>query len=565
MMLALAILCWGVVDFSSVGSPVAIVLAAGPPPPPASASSPPRAAAPVASAAKSPSKPENQLGPLGYIGDVVTYHYNVGRQGFTQYEKVLTPANVNSKTFGLIGFFPVDGLVDAQPLYLYKIPLGPNLHNILYVATENDSVYAFDADHGQQLWKASGLLQGETPSDDLGCELITPTIGITSTPVIDRQRGAIYLVAMSKDSSGNYHQRLHALDLTSGAELFGGPTEIAATYPGTGDNSYNGQVVFDPRLYAERVSLLEYGGKIYMAFTSHCDVRPYTGWVLAYDALTLKQTSVLNITPNGNSGAVWMSGAGLAADYDGYIYLLSGNGTFDTTLDNNGMPVNGDFGNCFLKIATSPKLAVADYFTMYDTVTESYYDLDLGSGGVVVLPDLYDDQGEVHRLAVGGGKNTDIYAADRDNMGKFDHDQDDIYQEILAALQYSMYAAPAYFNNTVYFGAANNILKAFTISNAKLSILPASQTSTAFIYPGTTPSVSANLGTNAIVWAVENTNPAVLHAYDATNLATEFYNSNQAGSRDQFGPGNKFITPVIVNGQVFVGTQTGVAQFGLLP
>ena len=301
VMFGLAILCWAV-NRSNFGSPATSVLAGGLPASPASTSSPLRTAAPVASSAKRPSKPENQPGPIGYIGDVVTYHYNVGRQGFTQYEKVLTPANVNSTSFGLVGFFPVDGKVDGQPLYLYKVPIGPNIHDVLYVVTENDSVYAFDADHGQVLWQVSAAPPGETPSDDLGCGLITPTIGITATPVIDRQRGAIYVVAMTKDSSGNYHQRLHALDLTSGKELFGGPTEIAATYPGNGDGSQNGQVIFDPKQYDERAALLEYGGKIYLAFSSHCDHRPYTSWVMAYDALTLQQTSVINLEPNAYDG-----------------------------------------------------------------------------------------------------------------------------------------------------------------------------------------------------------------------------------------------------------------------
>ena len=526
--------------------------------------SPPHVAASLALPLRRLTRPR-QYGVIGYTGDVTTYHYNAARQGFTQYETVLTPANVNANTFGLLRFFPVDGKVDAQPLYLYRMPIGASIHNVLYVVTENDSVYAFDADHGQRLWKASTVGSGETVSDDVGCDAISPTIGITATPVIDRQRGAIYLVAATQDASGNYHHSLHALDLTTGKELFGGPTEIAATYPGSGDGSQNGQVIFDPKQYAERTALLEYGGKIYLAFTSHCDNRPYTGWLMAYDGLTLKQTSVLNLTPNGNSGAIWMSGGGLAADSQGNIYLLNGNGTFDTTLDGQGMPILGDFGNCFLKISTSPKLAVADYFTMYNTVQETGYDQDLGSGGVVVLPDLYDNQGQVHHLAVGAGKDTNIYVVNRDNMGKFNPNNDDaIYQEIDGALSTGVWASPAYFNNTVYYGNFGHSLKAFSISNAKLSTSPTSQTPDGFHYPGTTPSVSANMGSNAIVWAVENFKPAVLRAYDATNLANELYTSSQAGSRDQFGPGNKFITPVIANGKVFVGTQTGVAEFGLL-
>ncbi len=512
--------------------------------------------------------PVRQEGFIGYAGDVLTYHYNATRQGQNTLESVLTPSNVNSNSFGKVGFFSVDGKVDAQPLYVYKLPGQFHVQNTLFVVTENDSAYAFDADAGTQSWKVSALLPGETPSDDHGCSQISPQIGIPDTPVIDRRNGpngAIYFVAMSKDSGGNYHQRLHALDLKTGAELFGGPTEIQATYPGTGDGSQNGMVIFAPGQFAERAGLLELGGVVYIAFTSHCDFRPYTGWLMGYNALTLAQTSVLDVTPNGNEGAIWMAGTGLAGDSGGNIYFLDGNGTFDTTLNGQGFPINGDYGNAFMKVSTSPKLAVADYFNMYNTVQESDSDEDLGSGGAMVLPDLTDNNGQVHHLAVGAGKDSNIYVVNRDNMGKFNPNNNNaIYQELAGALPGGVWANPAYFNNTVYYGSVGNPLKAFPISNAMLATSPSSQSPTSFEYPGTSPAVSANGTSNGIVWAVENSNPAVLHAYDATNLAKELYNSNQAGSRDQFGPGNKFITPVIVNGKVFVGTQTGVAEFGLL-
>ncbi len=512
--------------------------------------------------------PAGQAGFIGYAGDVLTYHYTPSRQGQNTQETALAPSNVNSTTFGKVGFFAVDGRVDAQPLYAYRLPGQFHTQNTLFVVTEHGSAYAFDADSGGQSWQVTTLASGETPSDDHGCGQITPEVGITNTPVIDRQRGpngAMYLVAMSKDSSGNYHQRLHALDLKTGAELFGGPVEIQATYPGTGDGSQNGQVIFAPGQFAERAGLLESGGIIYLAFTSHCDARPYTGWVMGYNALTLAQTSVIDVTPNGNEGAIWMAGTGLAGDSQGNIYFLDANGTFDTTLDGNGFPINGDYGNAFMKLSTSGKLAVADYFNMYNTVQESNNDEDLGSGGAMLLPDLMDNNGQVHHLAVGAGKDTNIYVVDRDNMGKFNPNNNNaIYQELVGVLPGGVWANPAYFNNTVYYGSVGQSLKAFPISNAKLASSPSSQTSTSFEYPGTSPSVSANGTSNGIVWAVENSNPAVLHAYDATNLANELYNSNQAGSRDQFGPGNKFITPVIVNGKVFVGTQTGVAEFGLL-
>jgi len=530
-------------------------------------SSLPRVSASLSLPIRKVSEPR-QYGFVGYVGDVLTYHYNAARQGFTPYETVLNTSNVNANSFGKVNFFSVDGKVDAQPLYVYRLPAMLHTQNTLFVVTEHGSAYAFDADAGTLTWKVTTLATGETTSGDHGCSQISPEIGITATPVIDRQRGrngAMYLVAMSKDSSGNYHQRLHALDLATGAELFGGPVEIQATYPGSGDGSQNGQVIFAPGQYAERSGLLELGGVIYIAFTSHCDFRPYTGWVMGYNAATLAQTSVIDVTPNGNEGAIWMAGTGLAGDSQGNIYFLDGNGTFDTTLNSQGFPINGDYGNAFIKLSTSPKLAVADYFNMYNTVQESNSDEDLGSGGAILLPDLNDNNGQVHHLAVGAGKDSNIYVVNRDNMGKFNPDNNNaIYQEVVGALPGGVWANPAYFNNTVYYGSVSRPLKAFPISNAMLANSPSSQTPTSFGYPGTSPAVSANGTSNGIVWAVENSNPAVLHAYDATNLAKELYNSNQMGSRDQFGAGNKFITPLIVNGKVFVGTQTGVAEFGLL-
>ncbi|HZP23614.1 MAG TPA: pyrrolo-quinoline quinone [Terriglobales bacterium] len=524
------------------------------------------------SGAASPAPPD-PAGPnlsIPYPTDVLTYHYNVFRQGMTLQETTLTPSNVNMTTFGKVGFLSVDGKVDAQPLYVNKQFINGSLNDTVYTVTENDSVYAFSAETGRQFWRVSVLQSGETPSDDHGCGQISPQIGITNTPVIDKaagRNGAIYFVAMTKDSSGHYHQRLHALDLMSGAELFGGPTEIQATYPGTGDGSQNGMVIFNPGQFAERAGLLEFGTTIYLAFTSHCDARPYTGWVMAYNARTLAQTSVIDVTPNGNEGAIWMTGDGLAADAQGNIYFLDGNGTFDTTLNAQGFPINGDFGNAFVKLNTngSGQLQVADYFNMFNTVQESNQDEDLGSGGVLILPDLTDNNGQVHHLAVGAGKDTNIYVVNRDNMGKWNaSNNNQVYQEIQGALPGGVWSKPAYFSNTVYYGDVGDNLKAYTISNAKLSTAPTSQTTNSFPYPGTTPSVSSNQGTNGIVWAVANSNPAVLYAFDATNLAHQLYNSNQAGTRDQFGPGNKFITPIVANGRVFVGTQTGVAVFGLL-
>jgi Bacterial Ig-like domain (group 2)/PQQ enzyme repeat len=500
--------------------------------------------------------------------DVLTYHNDNARSGQNLNETILGLSNVNSATFGKVGFFTADGKVDAQPLYLSNVVIpGQGTHNVLYVATEHDSLYAFDASTGAVLWRVSLLGPRETTSDDRGCFQVAPEIGITATPVIDRTsgpNGAIYVVAMSKDGLGNYFQRLHALDVTTGAELFGGPKNIQAAFPGTGAGSSGGNVIFDPKQYKERPALVLLNGIVYTSWASHCDFAPYTGWVIGYNASTLAQTSVLNLTPNGSGGAIWMSGAGPAVDAAGNIYFLDGNGTFDTTLDSNGFPNQGNFGNSFLKLSTSSGLAVADYFATFDTVQQSNGDQDLGSGGALVLPDLTDASGQVRHLAVGAGKDKNIYVVSRDAMGKFNPSSNNAYQEIQGVLSGAVFSMPAYFNNAVYLGAVGDAIKAFAISNARLSSTPTSQTRTAFGYPGATPSISANGTTNAILWAAENGSSAALHAYDATNLSHELYNSNQAGSRDQFGPGNKFITPTIANGQVYVGATNGVAVFGLL-
>jgi hypothetical protein len=501
--------------------------------------------------------------------DVTTYHNDVARTGQNLSETILTPSSVNSTNFGKLFVATADGDVAAQPLYLGGVTISGGTHNVLYIVTEHGSVYALDADTGASLWQISTLQSGETTSDDHGCDQITPEIGITATPVIDRKAGAngtIYVVGMSKDGSGGYHQRLHALDLTTGAEQFSGPKEIQATYPGSGDNSDGTNVIFDPGQYAERAGLLLLNGVIYTTWTSHCDIRPYTGWIMGYDQNTLDQVTVLNVTPNGNEGAIWMSGTAPAADSSGNIYALDANGVFDSTLDGNGFPNQGDYGNAFLKISTTnKKLAVADYFEMSNQSAENSTDQDLGSGGALVLPDLTNGSGQTVHLAVGAGKDGNIYVVNRDSMGKFDPGSNHIYQQLSGGAGGPVFSMPAYFNNTIYYSPIGGNIRAFAINNAQLSTSPTSQSSNSFPYPGGTPSISANATSGAILWAVENSSVAVLHAYDATNLANELYNSNQAsGARDQFGAGNKFVTPTITNGKVYVGTPNGVAAFGLL-
>ena len=508
------------------------------------------------------------LVPAAFSQNVLTYHNNNARTGLNAAETTLTLSNVNSASFGKLFTVTVDGLVDGEPLYLSAVPIpGSGTHNLLIVVTENDSVYAFDADTGGAIWHISTLGAGETSSDDRGCSQVTPQIGITSTPVIRRpagSNGVIYTVAMSKNSSGDYFQRLHALDATTGKELYNGPVTITAKYPGTGDNSSGGDVVFDPAQYKERSGLLLAGETVYLTWASHCDIRPYTGWVMGYNATTLAQKTVINVTPNGNEGAIWGSGAGLTADGSGNIFFLDANGVFDTTLTSGGFPSSGDYGNAFIRLTTSGELAVADYFEMDNGVQESNGDVDLGSSGALLLPPMKDASGNTWNLAVGAGKDSNLYIVNRESMGKFNPNSNGNYQELSGALPGGIWSMPAYANGRLYYGPVGQPILEFQFQDAKLLATPVAKTNNSFGYPGATPSISSNKGSNAIVWAAENTNPAVLHAYNAKTLV-ELYNTNQAASgRDHFGAGNKYITPMIINGKVYVGTTTGVGVFGLL-
>ena len=499
--------------------------------------------------------------------DVVTYKYDASRSGQNTAESKLTLTNVSSASFGKLYNLTVDGKVDAQPLFVSSLAIAGTTHDVVFVETEHGSVYAFDANLGTLLWQVSLLASGETTSDERGCGQVTPEIGITATPVIDRSAGAhgtMYVVAMSKDSSANYHQRLHAIDLTTGAELLSGPTEITATYSASS---------FAPGQYEERAALLLLNGTIYTTWTSHCDIGPYGGWIIAFNQSTLALSATLNVALGASGSgfssqgpAIWMSGGGPAADSSGNVYLLTANGRFETTLNGGGFPSGGDYGNSFLKLSASGStLSVADYFAMSGEVAESGGDTDLGSGGILLLPDLTDATGTVRHLSVGAGKDGNIYVVNRDNMGKFSSVGNNIWQEIDGALGGGIWSTPAYFNANVYYGPQGASLKAFSVSGAKLSTAPSSQTSTHFPFPGTLPVVSANGTGNAIVWAYENSSPAVLHAYSASNLANELYNSGQAANaRDQFGAGNKFIVPLVVNGKVFVASTNSVAIFGLL-
>jgi hypothetical protein len=503
--------------------------------------------------------------------DVLTYHYDTMRSGQNLNETVLTPSNVNSASFGLLHLLAADGPVDAAPLVVTRLTIGGAAHNVVYIATENDSIYAYDADTGALLQQVSLLGSGETPSDSRSCYQVTPTIGITATPVIDRSvgpNGTMYVVAMSRDSSGTHYQRLHALDLTTLADRLT-PVVIQASYPGSAYGA-GGQVAFVAEQYKERGALLLSQGQVFTVWASHCDAGSYNGWVIAYDAATLAQSAVLNLTPNGAQGGIW-DVAGMAVDSTGALYTLLGNGIFDTTLTGSGLPAHQDYGNAAVKLSLSgTTLAVTDYFTSWDTTAQSQGDVDLGSGSPLLIPDQVDSAGTTRHLMLAAGKDAALYLLDRDNMGKYNGNvasSDAIYQALPGALAQGVYSAPVYFQNCIYFAEVGGTLKQYALSLARLPATPTSQSAATFGYPGASPSISANGSSNAIVWAVES-NPgsaAVLHAYNAANLATQYYDSTQAaGSRDAFGNGNKFITPVVANGKVFVGTTSSVAVFGLL-
>src|SRR6185437_7667550 len=499
--------------------------------------------------------------------DVLTYHNDAMRTGQDLTEALLTPQNVNATSFGKLRLLPADGLVDAAPLIVSGISLGGVKRNVVYIASEHDSVYAYDADSGEPLLHTSLLGSGESSSDARGCSQVAPEIGITATPVIDRSagpNGTLFVVAMSRDASGNYHQRLHALDLQTLADRLPATT-IQASAPGNGPDSVGGSLQFDPKQYKERAALLLVNGQIYLAFASHCDIPPYTGWIMSYVEATLAQSAVLQLTPNGSEGAIWDVG-GLAADAAGNLYATVANGTFDTTLDAHGMPDAQDYGNAALRLtATGASLTIADYFTPANTAAESANDVDLGAGSVVLLMDQTDNAGTMLHLMTVGGKDANLYVLDRDHLGHFNSSSNAIYQQI--SLGGGLFCAPVYFNGRVYVGDVGGTLQAFSFANAQLPATASSQSAQTFAYPGTSPAISAQGSANAILWALESApgSAAVLHAYNPANLGEEYYNSAQAGaSRDSFGNGNKFITPVIANGKVFIGTPNGVAVFGLL-
>lgn len=507
--------------------------------------------------------------------NVATYHNDNARTGRNSLETILTPANVNADNFGRIITYPVDGYVYAQPLYLHQITIpGKGKHNVVFVATQHNSLYAFDADSFQPaLWSVN--FGPSLPNGDVGTEDIVPEIGITGTPVIDAYRKILFVVSKTKETvQGNtrYVQRLHAIDVTTGAEEPGSPTEIQAVVNGIGDgNDGQGHVPFDVLRQNQRPALLQLGHVIYIAWASHGDNIPYHGWVMGYnyDGQKFTQTSVFNSTPNGvtdpsgyplGAGGIWMAGGGPASDAAGNIYFEVGNGSFDPNSLTANAP-NGNYGDSFVKLsAVNGVLKPADFFAPLNESWLNNTDTDLGSGGLVVLPN--EAGNDTHRhLLIGAGKEGKIYLVDRDNMGLFNIALDNVVQEMPNAIGGS-WSTPAYFKNKIYYGGVGDVLKAFSISNATLSSSPIAQSPTGYGYPGATPSVSSNGLTNGIVWAVENASNAVLHAYNAENISQELYNSEQSSGRDSMSGPVKFSVPTIADGKVFVGSQYNLNIFG---
>jgi hypothetical protein len=503
---------------------------------------------------------------------IPTGRFDNSRDGQNTNETVLTPANVNTNSFGVAFSLPLDGYMLAQPLVLANVALpGAGLHNLVFAATEHDSVYAFDADvNGPPLWQvsfidpAAGVTTIQCATDLQASSspgFYGPELGISGTPVIDPATGTIYVEANTKEVVGtvtNFVHRLHALDVVTGAEKFGGPVVIQGAVPGVGDgfDPVNG-VEFDAAKHMNRPALLLAGGVVCVMFTSHQDFPPYHGWVFAFNAYTLEQEGVFNTTPNGSAGGIWQAGSGPAADAAGNIYVETGNGTFDS--------VNQNYGDSVVKLSPVGGLSLLDYFAPANQLYLNLQDLDIGSAGLMLLPDAVGSAAHPH-LLVAGSKAGVFWLLDRDNLGQFNAAGDtQIVQEISGAAGY-MWVTPAYFNGMIYYCAAGDYAKAFAISNGVLNTSPISQSAATVGYPGSSLVVSANGVSNAIVWGIDSSanqgGPAVLNAYNATNLSLELYTSSQYAARDNPGLAVKYTIPAVANGKVYVGAVNTLSVFG---
>lgn len=542
----------------------------------------------TASSVADPARSGNASVDVTFLTGVLTYHNDNARTGQNLREKTLRPLNVGPSTFGKLFSFAVDGYVYAQPLFASNVPIAGRLYDVLFVATEHNSVYAFDANDatGAPLWHVSFIDPGRgittVPFQDTasppgyagpgtilpgGCGDLTPEIGITGTPVIDAATGTLYVVAKTREVAGStvsYEHRLHALDITSGVSRPGSGRALRASVPGTTTpNDGNGRVLFQALRQNQRAALLLANNIVSIAFSSHCTIRPYQGWVLTYDARTLDRLGAFNVTPDDpkGKGGIWHSGGGPAADASGNVFVMTGDGPFDAAADGN------NYSNSVLKLAAG-SLGVVDYFTPHNQLVLEATNADMSSGGPILLPD--QATGPPH-LIVSGGKQGIVYLLNRDNMGRFRAGSDSqIVQSFpggaCGAGTCAFFGTPAYFDKKVYTVAVGDGLKAYSLNGGQLNF--SARSTNTFRWPGATPSISANGSIDGIVWALETNGSgarAVLHAYNAANVAIELYSSDQNPVRDNPGPAIKFSVPTIANGKVYVGSQGSVSVFGLLP
>ena len=502
-----------------------------------------------------------------FVG-ILTNRYDNARDGLNANETILSASNVTPQFFGKLFSDSVDGNIYAESLYVPGVTINGQVHNVVYVATEHDSVYAFDADAGAApLWKTSFInpsnrittvdsntVSAKNPTP--GCVDITPEYGITATPVIDPSTNTIYVLANTSENGTNTY-RLHALDITTGQEKFGGPVLIQASSSGTGVDGD----VFDPTQELGRAGLLLVNGVVYLGFGSHCDLDPWHAWLLGYSASNLSQMFVYNATTNGSEGSVWGAGTGPSADQSGDIYVATGNGTFD---GNSG---GVDFSDSYLRMGVrNGAFGVVDSFTPFNDQSLQASDYDLGSGGLLMLPD--QSTGPAH-IMVGAGKEGKIYLVNRDNLGKFSPNSDNVLFEVPSPSENNIlnWSTPAYWNSNIYFIMSQDVARSYVLSNDSLSLV--SQGTHTFPFLGSQPVISANGTSNGILWTLESTkgssiNPVagVLHAYNALDLTQEYYNSNQNGSQDIPGPAVKFTVPSVANGKVYTGSTTQLDVFG---
>ena len=517
--------------------------------------------------------------------NVLTYHYDNSRQGQNTNETILTPQNVNGTNFGKLFSYAMDGYVYGQPLYVSGMTIpGQGIHNVIFAVTEHDSVYALDADSpagasGGVLWHNNLGISAPTPNTNFGNRYnggkyldVVPEMGITSTPVIDPASGTIYVDVFTIENS-NYYHRIHALNITNGTEQPYSPVLVSASIPGTGVGSVGGVLTFSAKQHLQRPALTLAGGILYVAYSGYADTDPYHGWIFGFNATNLLQLTnyVFNTTPNattavfgGNAGegGIWMSGNGLCVDTAKNLYFMVGNGSYNA--NNSG---GTEYGECFVKLSTTNKLAVADYFAPFNYSTLNGGDTDVGSGGALLLPDSAGSAAHPH-LIVGCGKEGRVYLIDRDNMGHFHSGNDSQIVQSFTGVINGMWSSPAYFNGRLFFQGNGDVLKCLAITNGVLGTSTLSQSTTSFGFPGATPTISANGTNNAIAWVIQSdaynsSGPAVLHAYNAYNLSQQLYNSSQNLSRDNPGGAVKFTVPTVANGKVYVGAEYSLSVFGI--